>query len=138
MAEQTPDNEITVTIGGKEIAIRATNGACKVYADHFAGKLEKPYTGHLVPDLATMDDQVVESVIAAKGQGQEYYPEWSELPALVRAIWAMARAAGSTKESWETFEKRLDDAAPNLSEPSKAYNEIVRGDFGKRTFFRNV
>lgn len=136
MAEPTPDNETVVTIGGKEIAIRATNGACRTYADEFAGKLPKPYTGHLVPDLAATDKKVVDCINSANGR--EYFPEWSEMPALTRAIWAMARAAGSTKKSWTAFEKTLDDAAPNLSEPSIAYNEIIRGDFGKRTFFRNV
>ena len=136
MAEPTPDNEITITIGGKKLTIRATNGACKTYADEFAGKLPKPYTGHLVPDLAATDSKVVDCINAAKGR--EYYPEWSEMPALTRAIWAMSRAAGSTKKSWAAFEKALDDAAPNLSEPSIAYNEIVRGDFGKRTFFREL
>lgn len=136
MAESTPDNEITITIGGKKLAIRATNGACKTYSDEFAGKLPKPYTGHLVPDLATTDSKVVDCINSAKGR--EYFPEWSEMPALTRAIWAMARAAGSTKKSWAAFEKALDDAAPNLSEPSVAYNEIIRGDFGKRTFFREL
>lgn len=136
MAEPTPDNETTITIGGKKLAIRATNGACKTYADEFAGKLPKPYTGHLVPDLAATDSKVVNCINSAKGR--EYFPEWSEMPALIRAIWAMARAAGSTKKSWTAFEKALDDAAPNLSEPSVAYNEIVRGDFGKRTFFRDL
>lgn len=136
MAEPTPDNETTVMIGGKELTIRATNGACKTYSDEFSGKLPKPYTGHLVPDLAATDSKVVERINAAKGR--EYYPEWSEMPALTRAIWAMARAAGSTKKSWTAFEKALDDAAPNLSEPSIAYNEIIRGDFGKRTFFREL
>lgn len=136
MAEQTPDNETTITIGGKKLAIRATNGACKTYADEFADKLPKPYTGHLVPDLAVTDKKVVDLVNSAKGR--EYFPEWSEMPALTRAIWAMARVAGSTKKSWTAFEKALDDAAPNLSEPSLAYNEIVRGDFGKRTFFRDL
>lgn len=136
MAEPTPDNEITITIGGKKLTIRATNGACKTYADEFAGKLPKPYTGHLVPDLAATDSKVVDCINAAKGR--EYFPEWSEMPALTRAIWAMARAAGSTKKSWAAFEKALDDAAPNLSEPSVAYNEIIRGDFGKRTFFREL
>lgn len=136
MAEPTPDNETTVMIGGKELTIRATNGACKTYADEFAGKLPKPYTGHLVPDLAATDSKVVDCINSAKGR--EYFPEWSEMPALTRAIWAMARAAGSTKKSWAAFEKALDDAAPNLSEPSIAYNEIIRGDFGKRTFFREL
>jgi hypothetical protein len=136
MAEPTPDNEATITIGGKKLTIRATNGACKTYADEFAGKLPKPYTGHLVPDLATTDKKVVDCINSAKGS--EYFPEWSEMPALTRAIWAMARTAGSTKKSWASFEKALDDAAPNLSEPSVAYNEIVRGDFGKRTFFREI
>lgn len=136
MAEPTPDNETTVTIGGKNLTIRATNGACKTYADEFAGKLPKPYTGHLVPDLAATDSKVVDCINSAKGR--EYFPEWSEMPALTRAIWAMARAAGSTKKSWAAFEKALDDAAPNLSEPSIAYNEIIRGDFGKRTFFREL
>lgn len=136
MAEPTPDNEITITIGGKKLTIRATNGACKTYADEFAGKLPKPYTGHLVPDLATTDSKVVDCINSANGR--EYFPEWSEMPALTRAIWAMARAAGSTKKSWAAFEKALDESAPNLSEPSLAYNEIVRGDFGKRTFFREL
>ena len=136
MAEPTPDNETIITIGGKELAIRATNGACRTYADEFVGKLPKPYTGHLVPDLAATDEQVIERIKSANGV--DYYPEWSEMPALVRAIWAMARAAGSTKKGWAAFEKALDDAAPNLSEPSKAYNDIVRGGFGKRTFFREL
>lgn len=136
MAESTPDNETTVMIGGKELTIRATNGACKTYADEFAGKLPKPYTGHLVPDLAATDSKVVDCINSA--DGSKYFPEWSEMPALTRAIWAMARAAGSTKKSWAAFEKALDDAAPNLSEPSVAYNEIIRGDFGKRTFFREL
>lgn len=118
----------TVTVCGRELEVAATNRACVTYADELSGKLNEPYTGHLIHDVLAERQAVI-------ADESNRFPEWAQLPRLLDAIWAMARAAGSTKETRKAFVRHVMDGTANLYEPAQAAN-VVFGDFGERTFFR--
>lgn len=118
----------TVTICGEPLEIAATNLACVVYADETLGKLDAPYTGRLIHDLLAERDAVL-------ADGSSRFPEWGQLPRLLDAVWAMARAARSTTDSRKAFTKRVMDGAANLYEAAQVAN-VIFGDFGEHTFFR--
>ena len=137
MADTAYDNRTTATVGGHEYEVEASNLACRVYADEFreadskelTGDAERDagrYTGRLIHDLLA-DRQ---RVLAAGGD----WPEWDEVPRILAAIWAMARAAGSTKASWRAFRASVEHAPANLYEVATTANKVF--ELGNTTFFR--
>lgn len=126
MAEETA--RATITVCGRDYEVAATNRACVLYADEAAGKLGEPYNGHLIHDVLAERQEVLTDEA-------NRFPEWAQIPRLLDAIWAMARAAGSTRDSRKAFVRKVMDGAANLYEPAQAAN-VVFGDFGERTFFR--
>ena len=118
----------TITVAGRELEGAATNRACVLYADELSGRLDEPYAGHLIHDVLAERQAVM-------ADESNRFPEWSQLPRLIDAIWAMARAAGSIKETRKAFVRHVMDGTANLYEPAQATN-VVFGDFGERTFFR--
>lgn len=109
----------TVNVAGRDLAIVGTNRACMAY--------EAEFGGNLVNDILVEHNAVLAD--------EERFPSWARLPKLLRAIWAMARAAGSTKAGWADFSAEVEDAPASMYEPSVACN-VVFGDFGETTFFR--
>ncbi len=125
-ADTAYDNRATIEVGGVPYELEASNLACRLYAEEMAG-CDAPYTGRLIHD-ALMERQ------EALDAGNDH-PEWSDLPHVLAAIWAMAKAAGSTRLSRKAFVASLDHAPANLYEPVVASN-VVFGELGERTFFR--
>lgn len=119
-------NRTTVTVGGVEYEVEASNAAMLVYAKQFRDKAERPYTGNLIVD-AGLDISLAADLGTCVA--------WCDIPHVAGAIWAMARAAGSTKDSWKAFDRRLQSAAANIYEPADA-EQVFIGEFGERTFFR--
>lgn len=115
---------VTLTVAGEPIEVEATNRACLLYASEFRGT--EGSSGSLIKDLFTESDDLV-----ALGAYS-----WADAPALMRVVWAMARAAGSTKEKWSAFEKRVMDAPCDFSEPVTAMAECMNGELGRTAFFR--
>lgn len=137
MADTAYDNRTTVTVGGRKYEVEASNLACRVYADEFreadskalAGDTKRDagsYTGRLIHDLLADRQRVLAAGID--------WPEWDEAPRILATIWAMARAAGSTKASWGAFRASVEHAPANLYEVATAANKIF--ELGNLTFFR--
>lgn len=123
------DNRATVTVGGEEYEVEASNGACMLYAQEFRDREEEPFTGSLPTDVL---------IDLGRSDGNPY-PLWCDAPRLLGAVWAMARAAGSAKSQYKAFEKRAMDATADALEVTDATRELL-GDGGlfERTFFRRV
>ena len=119
-------NRTTVTVGGVEYEVEASNAAMLIYAKEFRDGAEKPYVGNLIVD-AGLDI----SLMADRGT----CVAWCDIPHVEGALWAMARAAGSTKDTWKAFDRRLQSAPANIYEPVDA-EQVFIGEFGERTFFR--
>ncbi|WP_028264373.1 hypothetical protein [Atopobium fossor] len=117
----------SVEVAGQSLDIAATNKAVALYEETFLDTMTKPYTGKLIKDILLERDTLL--------QQDEQYPSWDDMPCLLRAIWAMATAAGSTSKSWSVFKSQMEDAPANMYEPAYACNTIF-GEFGERTFFR--
>lgn len=120
-------NRTTVSVGGEELVIEASNGACFLYAKEFRDQEQPPYSGNLISDISTE--------VAQNTEANNFYPLWCDLPHVVQAIWAMAKAAGSTKDSFKTFNKKLMESTAVYLEASDVVRTLF-GDFGRRTFFR--
>lgn len=112
-------NSTTVVVGGKELEIVGTNRACAYYEEEIGAAL--------ISDIVEEREALLKSGVQ--------WPSWSKLPKLTAAIWAMAKAAGSTKFTFKKFVAALDDAPANLYEPASALS-VVFGEFGEATFFR--
>lgn len=127
--EQDPalDNRATVVIGGKEIEIEASNLAESIYKRQFIMGAKPPYTGRLAQDLVTDYEQ--------SNPSKGVIPDWDDYLHTLGAIWAMAKAAGSVKQSWERFYDRAMHSSLSLIEPQGAMDVIIY-DLGPRTFFR--
>lgn len=121
------NNRTTVTVGGVEYEIEASNGAVEIYAKEFRDTAEKPFTGNLITDM--MADSVMLS-----NSGSTLIM-WCDIPHVEGALWAMAKAAGSTKDSFAKWHKRLNSSPIDPMETTEAIH-IIFGDFGDRTFFR--
>lgn len=122
---ETPrDNRATVTLAGIEFEIEASNGACLAYANEFRGKLDKPFTGNLKQDIAT-----IHSMIAAGGSG-----EMEALEQVPLAVWAMSFAAGGDDSTYDAFCKRHEHDVFGYFELADAYSVLV--ELADRTFFR--
>ena len=115
----TQNSTTTITVGGKELEIVGTNRACAYY--------EEETGAALIPDIVKEREELIKSEVQ--------WPSWTKLPKLTAAIWAMSKAAGSTKLTLKKFVSALDDAPANLYEPASALN-VVFGEFGETTFFR--
>ncbi|WP_085830422.1 hypothetical protein [Collinsella vaginalis] len=123
----SPDSTATVTVGGEELEIAATNRACMVYAREFKPGAEAPYTGSLVGDIITE---------FTADTGQRFH-SWADLPHVLGAVWAMATAAGSTKQKWPRFLDRVMGSDASVAEVTAATTELFTdGHLGSRTFFR--
>ena len=142
------DNRAKVSIGGVEYELVASKLAERIYGDRFRndtsalgesgvmksvfGEDGKPtgdaypvtYSGRLKLDIAI-------SASAPVGPTAEIPDQ------VVAAAWAMAKAAGSTEDDWDTFLVNWLKLPSNAQEDLKLY-EAVCVDLAERAFFRDV
>ena len=137
MADTAYDNRTTVTVGGRKYEVEASNLACRVYADEFREADSKALTGDAERDAGSYTGRLIHDLLADRQRvlaaGVDW-PEWDEVPRILATIWAMARAAGSTKSSWRAFRASVEHAPANLYEVATAANGIF--ELGNLTFFR--
>lgn len=137
MADTAYDNRTTVTVGGRKYEVEASNLACRVYADEFREADSKALTGDTKRDAGSYTGRLIHDLLADRQRvlaaGIDW-PEWDEAPRILATIWAMARAAGSTKSSWGGFRASVEHAPANLYEVATAANKIF--ELGNLTFFR--
>lgn len=119
----------TVTVGGKDFEVEASNGALMAYGAEFRGKEEAPFHGNLISDIVMERDIILSAGVD--------FPGWDECPHTLQAVWAMARAAGSTRLGWKAFMKWFESAPGNFYEPSEAVNALFKeGGICANAFFR--
>ncbi len=137
MADTAYDNRTTATVGGREYEVEASNLACRVYADEFREADSKELTGDAERDAGRYTGRLIHDLLADRQRvlaaGVDW-PEWDEVPRILAAIWAMARAAGSTKASWRAFRASVEHAPANLYEVATTANKVF--ELGNTTFFR--
>lgn len=137
MADTAYDNRTTVTVGGRKYEVEASNLACRVYADEFREADSKALTGDAKKDAGSYTGRLIHDLLADRQRvlaaGIDW-PEWDEAPRILATIWAMARAAGSTKASWRAFRASVEHSPANLYEVATAANRIF--ELGNLTFFR--
>lgn len=122
------DNRGKVTICGTEYEVESSIGATIVYKNEFKGKLERPYNGNMADDMVALYGE-----IETGSDSSSYFG--FDIEAIFRIAWAMAVAAGSTNDSWQTFFGRLAHESVTLVDVADTYQTCVR-DLGERTFFR--
>lgn len=131
------DNRTTVSVGGRDYEAEASNLACRIYADEFRESDRKALTGDAERDAGKYAGRLIHDLLADRQRmlaAGVSWPEWDEVPRILAAIWAMARAAGSTKASWKAFRAFVEHAPANLYEAATAANAVF--ELGNTTFFR--
>lgn len=131
------DDRTTVSVGGRDYEAEASNLACRIYADEFRESDRKALTGDKEQDAGRYAGRLIHDLLADRQRMLAVgvsWPEWDEVPRILAAIWAMARAAGSTKASWKAFRASVEHAPANLYEAATAANAVF--ELGNTTFFR--
>ena len=135
------NNRETVTFGGEQYELVASNGACVIYAEQFANSDE--VSGRLKQDIINLYDT------HAKIHG--YNPEdgkhidgassrmvdYEDAPSIVGIVWAMARAAGSTKLGYAKFREHFMEGTSSYLECDALFESLVFG-LAQRAFFRDL
>lgn len=133
------DNRETITFGGEEIEVLASNGACVIYADQFQGA--PGVTGRLKQDLidlykihASINGYDQETGEPIEGAGSRMV-DYEDVPSIVGIVWAMARAAGSTKLGFAKFRERFFNSVSAYNECDQVFDKLLFG-LAQRSFFR--
>lgn len=137
MEDTAYDDRTTVSVGGRDYEAEASNLACRIYADEFRESDRKALTGDAERDAGKYAGRLIHDLLADRQRmlaAGVSWPEWDEVPRILAAIWAMARAAGSTKASWKAFRASVEHAPANLYEAATAANAVF--ELGNTTFFR--
>lgn len=122
-------NTAEIEVCGERIEVKASNRACEVYAEEFRPTAEAPFTGSLIGDIVAEHALIRQSGLTL--------PSWSDAPHVLGAVWAMARAAGSTRKGWGSFRDAVLDGTASAHECVAAISELMfDGGLGERTFFR--
>lgn len=149
----TYDNRARIEIGGRAFELAATKRAECFYAERF-----RDDAGALGPsdayDIVTVDEETGDGGtlrhkvrrhipyvgrLRADISASMLVPPYETMEAPLQvyaAIWAMARAAGSTEDSWDEFEAWLMEL-PSTFEQDVAAWKVVCADLAGRAFFRN-
>lgn len=124
-------NTASITLGGKEIELRASNWASQVYAETFYGQERGKYNGSLQHDTS----QVVADCFNSDEDGNLSIA-YSDIPfALWGIVWALAYAAGSTKARYDQWMKSKRNEVWTVAEQADACSEVV--DLVMEAFFRD-
>lgn len=121
-------NTSTITLGGREYALRASNLASKVYGDEFFGNSPDGYNGSLTHDAS----MVFADCIGESDDGGvivRFVP-----PTLWRIVWALAYAGGSVAVGYERWMSDVGDEAWTVTEQANACVEAI--DLVMSAFFR--
>lgn len=119
------DNRIDIHVFDRDYTLEASLGAATIYKNQFKNKIEEPFLGNLVEDIAKLYI-MVESPDLAKG---------IDYDVLFGLMWAMAKASGSIDETWEQFYEQVAHRPLTLEEVTGVYSVIVH-ELGDGVIFR--
>lgn len=119
------DNVATVSIGGREYGMRACLGAGVIYANQFLDEtpLDPPYKGELADDMLEVYRRA-QPVVGEDGE-TPVAPGRVDAEALVRLMWAMCRAAGSTAKGYEDFAEEVYALPASVSDEAALYATVI-------------
>lgn len=119
------DNRIDIHVFDRDYTLEASLGAASIYKNQFKGKVDKPYLGSLVEDIAQLY-MLVES--PEPDEGLDY-------DILFGLMWAMGKASGSITETWGQFYEQVAHRPLTLEEVTGVYSVIVH-ELGEGVIFR--
>ena len=125
-----PDNLYTFRICGEDINCIASLGASIAYRDEFIGKLNRPYTGMLETDLATIYRRTLPVVhVELDGDGNVVMGDdgtpHEDMVAILRFVWAMARAEGSVTDGWDEWSSRVLSSTMGMHEQRRIFDKAL-------------
>jgi len=135
------NNRETVTFGGEQYELVASNGACVIYAEQFANT--EGVSGRLKQDIIDLYDThaKIHGYNPEDGKPVDGVPhrmvDYEDVPSIVGIVWAMARAAGSTKLGYAKFRERFMEGASSYLECDALFESLVFG-LAQRAFFRDL
>ena len=120
------DNVRTLRIGETAYELEASLGTSIVYRNEFLGRLDAPYTGILDDDVLTIWRRAQRTIAGDGGEDVEN-PDYAGLDVLatLRVAWAMARAAGSTGQTFDQFMEDLVHQPAGVFEEASLYGTVV-------------
>ena len=119
------DNRIDIHVFDRDYTLEASLGAASIYKNQFKDKVDPPFLGNLVEDIAKLY-VLVESPELGKGLDYDI---------LFGLMWAMGKASGSVKETWEQFYEQVAHKPLTLEEVTGVYSVIVH-ELGDGVIFR--
>ena len=130
------DNVRELRIGDRTYELEASLGTAIVYRNEFFGKLGDGYKGILADDMLRVYHlaQPFEEGEDGKPAKNPDYVGY-DVEALLRLAWAMARAAGSAKRSYDGFHADVIHQPAGVFEEASLYNVVVM-ELGAGVIFR--
>lgn len=119
------DNRVDIHVFDRDYTLEASLGAASIYKNQFKGKVDEPFLGNLVEDIAKLY-VLVESPELATGLDYDI---------LFGLMWAMGKASGSITETWEQFYEQVAHKPLTLEEVTGVYSVIVH-ELGDGVIFR--
>lgn len=123
-------NTASITLGGKEIELRASNWAAQVYEETFYGQERREYDGVLEHDITRVHARCF------KGPDENGLYDIDLIPPFEfwGIVWALAYAAGSTKAGYAQWVKSKRNELWTAEEKGAALTEVIA--LIEESFFR--
>ena len=120
------DNVRELRIGEKEYRLEASLGTAIVYRNEFFGKLQQPYRGILADDMLQVYHRAQQFEEDEDGN-LVTNPDYTgnDVEAILRIAWAMAKAAGSTKKSYDKFLNEVIHQPAGVFEEASLYDTVI-------------
>ena len=120
------DNVRELRIGEKEYRLEASLGTAIVYRNEFFGKLDAPYRGILADDMLQVYHRAQQFEEDEDGN-LVTNPDYTgnDVEAILRIAWAMAKAAGSTKKSYDKFLNEVIHQPAGVFEEASLYDTVI-------------
>ena len=120
------DNVREWRIGERSYRLEASLGTKVVYRNEFLGKLQKPYRGILEDDMLQVF-RLAQPVIEDEGGERVENPDYAgyDIEAMLRIAWAMARAEGGMKRSYDKFRAEVIHQPAGVFEEAALYDTVI-------------
>lgn len=120
------DNVRELRIGEKTYQLEASLGTAIVYRNEFFGKLDEPYKGILADDMLQVYRRAQPTEENEDGEAVAN-PDYvgTDIEAMLRIAWAMAKSAGSTKRTFAKFCDEVIHQPAGVFEEASLYDTTI-------------
>lgn len=120
------DNVRELRIGEKTYELEASLGTAIVYRNEFFGKLDEPYKGILADDMLQVYRRAQPTEENEDGETVAN-PDYvgTDIEAMLRIAWAMAKSAGSTKRTFAKFYDEVIHQPAGVFEEASLYDTTI-------------